>query len=376
MKTTRRLFLSLLLSWLVPVGALAFDLWVDGIYYNILSTEERTVEVTHGGGSNSYSNWVDVPGQVEHGGRTYRVVGIGENAFYRCRDLIDITVAEGVEYVAARAFGSLQEITKLTLPKSLTNIQGYAFADSKALKTVTINGVVSIGEYAFAGCSALTTVSFKGNVTSIGENAFDHCGALTQLNIPSGVTSIGDNAFLGCYALTSFKVSGSNEHFCSQDGVIYDKQKTRVVAFPNGKGGAYTLPSSVKAIGDCAFAGCKQLQSLTIPSGCDAIGFAAFNRCQSLKQLTNLARQPQVIRDDTFATYGTLHVQKGCKQAYLADENWAKFKIVEDAEDPQETGISRVGEETAVPAYRLDGQVFQGTIRKGVYIRGGRKFVF
>ncbi len=338
MKTYHRIFLlaCCLQSALLAHG---YDLWVDGICYNIVSFDERLVEVTcddtRNGGTNTYSNWVDVPREIEHNGRVFRVVGVGRRAFYGCRDLYDVTLAEGVQYIGYESFANLKDITTLTLPATLDSIAPSAFRDSKALKSITLHGNVSLGDYAFANCSALQSVAFKGNVTSIGENAFDHCGALTMLSLPAGLAHIGENAFLGCYALTAFKVSNNNPYFCStKEGLIFDKEMTTLVACPNGYEGAYSVPASVATLANAAFAGCKKLSELTLPAGLKDIGFAAFDRCQSLKHITNLAAVPQHVSEGTFATYGTLHVLPGCQSAYKAASQWANFRIVADAVDP------------------------------------------
>ena len=69
--------------------------------------------------------------------------------------------------------------TDLTLPSSITQINGYAFFGCNTLTTVTIgNNVTSIGNYAFRDCSSLTSVTIGNNVTSIGYGAFWYCTSL------------------------------------------------------------------------------------------------------------------------------------------------------------------------------------------------------
>lgn len=326
-------FLGLCLCLLMPSWARAYDIYEYGICYNILSYEDKTVEVTFNDKSR-YSNFVDVPSTIEHNGREYRVVAVGDRAFYNCSDLNEVTLSEGIEHIGEKAFSKIRNLTKMTLPKSVKSIGPYAFAENGALKSVVMNcEMVAIGEYAFQNCSGLSTLNFKGNVQSIGDNAFDHCGSLTTLSVPSGVASIGSFAFLGCYALTAFKVSQDNAHFCEKDGVIYSKDMSVVVAYPNGMAGEYVLPHGVCTIAECAFAGCKQLTSLTIPSTVTEIGLSAFDRCQSLKNITNLARTPQSVTEGYFATFGKLHVVAGCKTAYKNANGWGRFTIVEDAHD-------------------------------------------
>lgn len=377
---THTLHRSLLLLMILAIGlvARAFDFGEDGIYYNIVSSEERTVEVTNNG-NNSYFNfnWIDIPATVEHAGHTFKVVGIGARAFSDCRHLDGITLAEGIKYIGEKSFRRFGGISSFTLPASVDSIGPYAFAEYKDLKSMTIKGTVSIAEYAFSSCSSMQTLSFKGNVTRIADYAFDHCEALTSLTIPSGVESIGDFAFLGCYALASFKVSSSNEHYCSVGGVIFDKDKTVLVAYPNGKAGEYVIPNSVKAIADCAFAGCKLLTALTIPEGVDYIGLSSFNRCQSLSSLTNLSKVPQTLHEGTFATYGVLHVLPGYKDVYKTDKYWGLFRIVDDAKMEETSDAISImqKEQSTSQRFDLQGRPLKPSSRKQVYVRGGKKFV-
>ena len=100
--------------------------------------------------------------------------------------------------------------TDLTLPSSITQINGYAFFGCNTLTTVTIgNNVTSIGNYAFRDCSSLTSVTIGNNVTSIGYGAFSGCTALTSVTIGNNVTSIGGSAFYNCRSLTSVTI-GNN----------------------------------------------------------------------------------------------------------------------------------------------------------------------
>jgi hypothetical protein len=82
-------------------------------------------------------------------------------------------------------------------------------------------------------------------------------------------------------SLTAFTVNSGNTAFSSQDGVLFYANKTTLVAYPGRKSGAYTIPSSVTAIGDSAFGFCSSLTSITIPNSVTTIGNSAFLNCRT-----------------------------------------------------------------------------------------------
>ena len=148
MKT--KFFLLCILALLWSILAHAYDVEIDGIYYNL---SENNASVTNNRYLNSYSGNVSIPSFISHNGRMYSVTSIGN----------------------------------------------YAFDGSSGLTSVTIpNSVTSIGDYAFDGCSGLTSVTIGNSVTSISNKAFYGCSGLTSVTIPNSVKSIGEDAFNNC----------------------------------------------------------------------------------------------------------------------------------------------------------------------------------
>ena len=77
---TKLLMLTAVLS--ANTNIYAYDFEVDGMYYHIISSSEKTVEVTSG--DNKYSGNVVIPEQVTYNNDTYSVTSIGNSAFYVC----------------------------------------------------------------------------------------------------------------------------------------------------------------------------------------------------------------------------------------------------------------------------------------------------
>jgi len=164
----------------------------------------------------------------------------------------------------------------------ITSIDDYAFYMC-SLTSITIpDSVESIGDSAFFNCDRLTNVTIGNHVNSIGYRAFAGCENLTSITIPASVTSIGNIAFQ-CYSLTTINVESSNTAYSSNNGVLYNKDKTTLILYPQGKTGAvFTIPNNVTSIGDYAFQGCVNLTSITIPTGVTSIGYYAFRSCYNL----------------------------------------------------------------------------------------------
>ena len=119
---------------LCVTNATAYDFEADGIYYNILSETEKTVEVTFWGTSpssdyNKYTGSVVIPATVNYNNVTYSVTSIGYKAFYKCTGLTSVTIPNSVTSIGSYAFYDCYWLTSVTILNSLTSIGSYAFYD-------------------------------------------------------------------------------------------------------------------------------------------------------------------------------------------------------------------------------------------------------
>lgn len=265
----------------VAISASAYDFEIDGFYYNQLS--DSTVEVTYESStwnattSYLYKHTITIPSSITVDGQTYTVTAIGESAFNHCRNL-----------------------SSITMPVSITTIKRYAFESCSSLASVDIPDCVSSIEYgAFYGCSKLSSIEIPDKVISIGEMAFGSCSNLTSVALGRGVGYIGIEAFFGCSSLASINVSESNENFKSENGVLYNKEMSELVLFPQRfLQESFVFPNSVTRIGHAAFAR-SDIKSLSIPNSIKEIGESAFYRCKNL-QTVNIGNGVTIIERSAF----------------------------------------------------------------------------
>jgi hypothetical protein len=159
--------------------------------------------------------------------------------------------------------------------------------------------VVLIGYEAFYYCPGLTNVTIPNSVTSIGNSAFVSCSGLTNIIVGTNVASIGIWAFSHCYSLTAIAVGSLNAHYSSVDGVLFNKDQTIIIQYPDGKTGSYTIPNSATSIGTWAFSHCSSLTSVIIPNSVSNIGDGAFYNCSGLTGAT-IGNSVTVIGNDAF----------------------------------------------------------------------------
>ena len=115
---------SLILSVVFSTSALAYDVEIDGIYYNIFYNE--TAEVTYG--EEKYSGEVVIPSSITVEGQEYPVASIGESAFSGCKGLTSVTIPNSVTSIEYGAFNGCSGLTSVTIPNSVTSIEGGTFS--------------------------------------------------------------------------------------------------------------------------------------------------------------------------------------------------------------------------------------------------------
>ena len=226
------------------------------------------------------------------------VTAIESGAFSSCTGLTSVSIPAGVMSIGADAFRGCIGLTSVSIPAGVTSIGNSAFSGCTGLTSVSIPAsVTEIGSSAFSDCTKLTSVSIPASLTTIGSWAFSGCTGLSSVSIPAGVTSIGSSAFYRCAGLKSIDVDAGNAKYTSVDGVVYNKEMTRLIALPAGKK-RFDIPNSITSIESGMFSGYTNLTTLSIPSSVSYIGPQAFSGCTSLISINVDARNAEYTSID------------------------------------------------------------------------------
>jgi hypothetical protein len=338
------------------------------------------------------------------------VTTIGEATFQGCTSLTSVTIGNSVTsistsgyYSAFKNCTSLTAINVVSDNKSYSSEDGvlfnkdksklifypyakpgaytipyglnYNFSGCTGLTSVTLpTSVNTIGYYydydqyyegmSFSGCTSLTNVIIPNSVTRISGGAFKGCTSLTSVTIPNSVTNIGVDAFEGCTSLTAINVVSDNKSYSSEDGVLFDKNKTELIQYPLGKVGAYVVPDGVIGIGKSAFETAASLTDITFPNSLKIINARAF-WFTSLTEITIPSSVVSAIRaeeEDAYmdnlepagpfayiTTLKTIYCYEGSYAQSFAIAYGIPYALLKTKTD-NNSGIALIAPETIVPA--------------------------
>ena len=341
------LMTTLILSVIFSISASAYDVEVDGIYYNLIS-KGNIAEVTKGG---KYSGSITIPSSIKVNDVDYAVTSIGESAFQGCSGLTTVDIPNSVTSIGYYAFQFCSGLTSITFPNSVISIGVDAFSKCRGLTSVTIgNSVTSIGERAFEYCSGLTSVTIPNSVTSIGDLAFAYCSGLTSVTIPNSVTRIENGTFCSCSGLASVTIPNSvtsigQNAFRDCSGLTSVTIPKSVISIEHrafyecSSLTSITIGNSVTSIGNSAFSGCSSLTSVTIGNSVTRIGSFAFEKCSKLEDVYCYAEKvPSTDAsafEGSYIEYSTLHVLGSSLSSYKTTAPWSGFGTIKALESTE-----------------------------------------
>ena len=246
MECNMKKFFSLLLA--VVITVISTPICFAAVYenFNYEVNSDNTVTITSY--NNLHLSTVTIPETID--GKT--VTAIGDNVFKGKSSLKTIKIPNTIISIGNYAFYSCKNLKTVTLGSGVKTLGAYCFNLCESLESIHLNNIETIGELAFFGCEKLTTLNCGNSLTEIPQRAFSDCELLSSITFPkTSLKSIGDYAFANCISITSL-----------------------------------SLPNSVKSIGRSAFSNNQTLESLTLPRGTLTIGGYAFENCPLLLNVT------------------------------------------------------------------------------------------
>ena len=201
---------------------------------------------------------------------------------------LDLSQSSELTDLPEKAFYNAKSLYYITLPSSLLKIGRQSFSKCENLHDITIPASVTYIDFmAFAECENLESIDIPDSVTEMANSVFADCSKLTRINIGVGLERIGftQNTEGGSISLVEINVAEGNPNFASLDGVLYNKNITKLIAFPCGKS-SVTIPDTVTSFAEGAFWNAVALETLDIPDSVTQTGGGMPTYATKLTSLT------------------------------------------------------------------------------------------
>ena len=318
----------------VTVGSITSGKCGENVIYS-LDTSTGVLTISGTGHMYDYADWKKSYSPFHENEQIKSVIiesgvtWIGDYTFSNCTTLTSAQISDSVTHIGKYAFSGCSNLTSITLPNGLEDINEHTFYNCTSLTSITIpNKVRWVCFNAFNGCSSLKNVTMSNGIQVIDDGAFHGCKSLTSITIPSSVWSIADNAFGDCSSLINIDVDKDNQTYSSQDGVLFNKDKTVLINYPIGsERTSYNIPDGVTRINESTFRECTSLKSIIIGNGVTVIDRYAFYNCKNLICVT-IPNSVTVIGWYVFDICSSLETvnYKGTKAEWksidISDENY------------------------------------------------------
>ena len=218
----------------------------------------------------------------------------GEELFEFYGDDKEYTIPDGIKRIRSQAFSG-SKLEKITIPDSLEKIGFFAFENSPLKEIIVGKGIKKMDPWAFGRCQYLTKVDIPFGVETL-NGTFTRCTGLESVTLPGSIKKLEGRVFGGCCSLKELNIPASveemegecfsfilkdgeteskierlvvdenNKNFVSENGVIYNKDKSRLVCVSTIGGKSFTVPDTVKSIDRNAFGANLNWEKIIVPN--------------------------------------------------------------------------------------------------------------
>ena len=264
---------------------------------------------------------------------------VASKAFDSNTTLEEIVLNEGLEKIASSAFFKCTALSNISIPDTVSSVYADAFKDSAYYNNEKNreNGVLYCGAWVLNVPTSVSNLSVREGTVGIAVGAVEsgsilNESALTSVFLPSSLRYLTDGEWAGCKKLSKISVHADNPVLSSRNGILYDKEKTKLLCFPAAcEKTSFIVPETVREIAPSALEYCKKLLSVTLPEGLLRIGDSAFYYCSNLENL-NLPETLTDIGSNAFCGCSELNFETIPKAvahigdwAFVGTVNYAKM---------------------------------------------------
>lgn len=301
-----------------------------------------------------------------------------------------ITLPESLVKIEEGSFHGCDHLKELDIPDSVTEIGQLAFRFCTNIEKVKLsNNLKSLNQQLFAGCDKLKELEVPASVKTIKETALGWTGNLERLNLNEGLEEINDDfkftkikklfipktvkkiqSGLAIYDQAKFhkfeyEVDKETPYFCTINGSLYNKDKTRVIAvFPTSKK-CFVVPDGIQILEDFVFANlsleqiifpeslttikhrcfenCTQLKEIILPKSLKQLDFRAFDQCKNLERIKIFAENPPILTSPSADCWNfledtkelILYVPNASIETYKKTKRWNDIKHIKPMDEFQ-----------------------------------------
>lgn len=374
---------------LVSISSKAAPFQVNGVWYEYESATHDLCFVTAAPyGEEKPKGDIVIPEQITFNGETSMVVAITNYAFRDCKYLHSVDIPATVQRIRNYAFQG-SGIEEITIPNTVTLLQGQLFVDCQNLRRVVIEynpNIHAIDAEMFLRCTALEEVVFYPNITSFGDNCFKGSG-IKEITIPNYITKIGNRCFESCPNLKKFVLEDEREPLSAYDYTWltvgdYPFMRTSLEEVYIGRN-INGYHGFMHGYGATDGEYCEDaLKKVTFAAGLQF--YPTFETCQGIEEVWSLSADPQPFATSTGSLpfynkvyeNATLYVPSECLEQYKETNGWKEFQQIEPIQTLASKSLKADDKDKMSDIYNLQGQKVNGNSAKDkIIIINGKKII-